>query len=441
MSSRNKSPHQVDTSNGTNGKSRHGGPVDPEVAAALVKRCKAQSMSLGWKFPFFLPSIARIEFRADNRRPTACVDLKGIIRVNPEFAKSLKDTELQFVIAHELMHLLMLHHDRRGHREPLRWNIATDLIINRTLKNVSDSAGAGAFTMPKEGIIADENQAELTAEQLYSEIPEPPQWLKDAFTQGAVPVGQGCGPEKGDSDGDGGDQDQDKDGDGGDMTEDQLRRQWRECAAQSQLAGRQAGTHEGNLLADLLDIPPPKVRWSEVLRGALYRAIAEAGRDDVSWHRRSRRSTTDIILPGGITYRCKAAVVIDTSGSMSDEDLSRCVAETTAIVNNCRVPVFLVAHDHAVQEACWIRPGAKGTVHSNIKKRMKGRGGTSFDEAYQRVEDEPGKFNVMVHLTDGEIYGDWPDRPSSVRRHVIALVGSANKTDCPADARIIEVEI
>ena len=433
MSSRNKSPHQVDTSNG---KATRGGPIDPAVVEALVKRCRASAMSLGWKFPFFLPSIARIEFRCDTKRPTACVDLRGIIRVNPNFAATLKDTELQFVIAHELMHLLMLHHDRRGHREPLRWNIATDLIINRTLKNVSDSAGAGAFTMPKEGIIADEDQAEMTAEQLYSEIPEPPQWLKDLFSQGAVPVGQGCGPEKGDN-GDNGDED-DKDGDG--LTEDQMRRQWRECAAQSQLAGRQAGTTEGNLLADLLDIPPPKVRWSEVLRGALYRAIAEAGRDDVSWHRRSRRSTTDIILPGGITYRCKAAVVIDTSGSMSDDNLSRCVAETTAIVNNCRVPVFLVVHDHAVQEACWIRPGAKSMVHSNIKKRMKGRGGTSFDEAYERVEKEPGKFNVMVHLTDGEV-GDWPDRPSSVRRLVVALVGSANKTDCPTDARVIEVEI
>lgn len=441
MASR-KSPHQVDTSNG---KSRLGGPVDPAVAEALIRRCKAQAMSLGWKFPFFLPSIARIEFRVDTRRPTACVDLRGRIYINPDFAATLKDSELQFVIAHELMHLLMLHHDRRGHRDPLRWNIATDLIINRTLKNVSDAAGAGAFTMPKNekgdvGIIADENQAEMTAEQLYSEIPEPPQWLKDLFSQGAVPVGHGCGPEKDGGNGDDADKDE-KDGDGAGKTEDQMRREWRECAAQSQMAGRQAGTQEGNMLADLLDVPPPKVRWSEVLRGALYRAIAEAGRDDVAWTRRSRRSTPEIILPGGITYRCKAAVVIDTSGSMSDEDLSRCVAETTAIVNNCRVPVFLVAHDHAVQEACWIRPGAKSQVHSSIKKRMKGRGGTNFDEAYERVDEEPGKFNVLVHLTDGEIYGEWPDRPATVRRLVVALVGSANKTDVPADARCIEVEI
>lgn len=391
------------------------------IDEALIRRCKTQAMSLGWKFVFFLPSIARVEFRVTHSVPTASVDVKGFIYMNPEFAAKLLDTELQFVVAHELMHLLMLHHERRGDRNSFLWNIACDLIINRTLKNLADKVGSTLFKMPAEVIIADEDQAELTAEQLYSEIPEPLQWLKDAFENGVVPVGQGCGPT--------GDEDS------------ILRRQWRECAIQSQVMGRQAGTHEGNMLADLLDVPSPKVRWSEVLRGALHRAIAEAGRDDVSWHRRSRRSNTEIILPGGITYRCKAVVVIDTSGSMSDDDLSQCVAETTAIVNHCRVPVFLVAHDDAVQEACWIRPGARSMVHTSIKKRMKGRGGTSFIEAYERVEQEPGKFNVLVHLTDGEICDGWPDRPSSVRRLIVALVGSANKQDVPENARVIEVEV
>jgi predicted metal-dependent peptidase len=414
-------------------------PVDSATADALVKRCKAQAMSLGWKTPFFLPAIARVEFRCNSKIPTACVDLRGRIDVSPVFAATLKDSELQFVIAHELMHLLMLHHDRRGHREPLKWNLATDRIINRTLQNVANVIGAGSFSMPKLdgkdiGVIADDSQAEWTAEQLYQVEPEPPPSLQQLFSNGMVPVGGGCGPLPGNGAGD----DQDDDGT---QSDDTFKREWRECAAQAQLQGRQAGDQAGNLLADLLDVPPPKVRWSEVLRGALSRAIAEAGRDDVSWSRRSRRSTVEIILPGGITHRCKAAVVIDTSGSMSAEDLARAVAETTAIVDHTHVPVFLVAHDHKVQEACWITPGAKSKVHESIKKRMKGRGGTSFVEAYQRVDEEKTKFNVMVHLTDGEIYDDWPARPMKARRMVVALLGSANKKEVPSDARCIEVEL
>lgn len=436
MSNRNKSPHEVNTSTEKPLRAR---VIDPAVASALIARCKANALYLGWKqTPFFLPAVGRVEFRPETRIPTAAVDLRGRIYINVDFAAKLKDAELQFVIAHELMHLLLLHHDRRGHRDPLKWNIATDLIINRTLKNVADTIGAGAFEMPKVVLIAPENQADLTAEQLYAEIEEPSEDMRAAFANGTIPVGQGCGvDDDGNGNGNG-----DKDSDGQEpRTPDQLKREWQECAAQCQMSGRQAGDVAGNMLADVLDIPDPLVRWSEVLRGALHRAIAEAGRDDVSWRRRSRRSTPEMILPGGITYRCKAAVVIDASGSVDDEALARCTAETTAIVNHCGVAVFLVVHDCSVQSATWIRPGVKSKVHQDVKQQMKGRGGTSFDEAYDRVEAEPGRFNVMVHLTDAEIGGMWPRRPSSVRRLVVALVGSANRENCPADARVIEVEI
>jgi predicted metal-dependent peptidase len=397
--------------------------------AALVKRCRANAFQLGWKIPFFLAPLAHIEFRADQRIRTACVHLNGVIRVSPAFAETLKDPELQFVIAHEMMHLLLLHHDRRGHREPNRFNVATDLIINRTLKNVADKAGAGSFTMPKVGIIADDDQAEMTAEQLYQTLPDQPQL--NGLDPAQIQVGNGCGALP--SDGDSVSLNQ--------ATIEALKRRWRETAAQAQMQGRDAGTLEGNILADALDLPQPKVRWQEVLRGALSRAREEAGKDDVTWSRRSRRSTPEIILPGGTTYRCKGAVVIDSSGSMSDEDLARAVTETEAIVNHMGVPVFLVVHDHCVQAAVWIKPGGRGAVRAQIQKRIIGRGGTSFDEAYAVVEAEPTKFNVMVHATDGEIYGTWPNKPPSVRRLVVALLGSKSKADIPHDARVVDVEI
>jgi predicted metal-dependent peptidase len=87
----------------------------------------------------------------------------------------------------------------------------------------------------------------------------------------------------------------------------------------------------------------------------------------------------------------------------------------------------------------WITPGARAQVNAQIKKRIKGRGGTSFDEAYARVEKE-GKFNALVHLTDGEV-GQWPAKPRTVRKLVVALLGSACKTEVPSDARVIEVEL
>ena len=403
----------------------------------LVKRLKAQALVLGWKVSeFFMPGFGRIEFRADERIATACVQLNGIIRFSPKFAASLTDAEIRFVIAHEITHLLMLHHDRRGARKPQKWNISTDLLINYNLKQIENklqgNTSQDIFRMPKVGIIADDKQADMTAEEIYNSLDD------DAYGGGSgdydpdqVTVGAGCGV-------------QDDDGNGQGMTREEKERalrEWHEAAVQSQMMGRKAGDFAGNLLANLLTIPEPRIRWADVLRGALNRALQAAGHDDVTWQRRSRRSNLVFILPGGVTYKCRAAVVIDTSGSMSDDDLTHAVAETVGIVNHTNVPVFLVVHDHGVQEACWIRPGSKGTMAKFVSSKMKGRGGTSFDEAYARVQEEPGKFNVMVHLTDGEIYGTWPAKPANTTKMVVALLGSKNHSDVPALAKVIDVEI
>lgn len=417
-------------------------PQQIQTPDQLFARCKACAMALGWKFPFFFPAIARVIFIGDKNTPTASVDLHGKIRVGLAFAATLSDPELMFVIAHEIMHLLLLHADRRGHRDPLQWNIANDLLINHTLKRAADAAGSGwgVFAMPKVGIIATDAQAQLTSEQLYSELPPPTPQMRAAALAGHVPVGQGCGALDAADDGSGVDVDPEL----SEAEASSLRRQWREVAeqakAQGRDAGKNAGTSPGNILADILEVPLPKVRWAQVMRGALNRAVSEAGYDDVSWSRRSRRSTTFITLPGGITHRCKAAVVIDTSGSMSDEMLQRCVSETAAIVNNTRVPVFLVVHDHQVQASAWLQPGGRGQVIRHINKHMKGRGGTDFTAAYALV-DEKGPFNVMVHLTDGEV-GLWPPKPKTTRRLVVALLENDSESICaPAHTRIIEVEL
>jgi predicted metal-dependent peptidase len=419
---------------------------DPAANRALVERLKAQTLVLGWKIsPFFMPGLARIEFRADERIATACVQINGIVRFSPKWAATLSDPEVRFVIAHEIMHLFMMHHGRRGTRKHGKWNFVNDKIINYNLKEIEKTLVGNTkhdiFRMPKCGVIATDAEAELTSEELYNQTPDDP-GLEGQDPEQTV-AGNGCGV-MGDSGSGSNDDETPRHEDGTPLTRDEIeaaKRQWHEAAVQAQMEGQRAGDGAGNLLAKLLNVPEPKVRWGEVLRGALSRALAAAGHDDVSWSRRSRRSNTQFIFPGGVTHKCRVSVVIDTSGSMSDDDLNRAVAETTAIVNHTNVPVFLVVHDAGVQEACWIRPGGKGNVIKFVSSKMKGRGGTSFDEAYERVGKERGRFNTMVHLTDGEIWGTWPPKPANVHRTVVALLGSKNHKDVPVYARAIDVEI
>ena len=40
---------------------------------------------------------------------------------------------IRIIVLHEVYHVMMLHHTRRGNRDPKGWNIATDMMINSNL--------------------------------------------------------------------------------------------------------------------------------------------------------------------------------------------------------------------------------------------------------------------------------------------------------------------
>ena len=55
------------------------------------------------------------------------------IRVNPDWLASLSPEHAKGALAHELLHLLLLHPLRRGDREPALWTICCDLSVNEQL--------------------------------------------------------------------------------------------------------------------------------------------------------------------------------------------------------------------------------------------------------------------------------------------------------------------
>lgn len=155
------------------------------------------------------------------------------------------------------------------------------------------------------------------------------------------------------------------------------------------------------------------------------------GRDDQCWMRRNRRSGAEgPQFPGWTAYKAQVAVVIDTSGSMSDEDLAEAVSNTVAIAKSTGVRIFVVVHDYVVHFAGWIQ----GANAPKVQSKLVGRGGTDFKEAYKRVGDA-GKFDAMVHLTDGEC--EWAPRPQTVKRLVVALLGSRQKAHIPKNDPMI----
>jgi len=91
--------------------------------------------------PFFGTLCLRLKLVPVPSFPTMATDGQRIV-YNPAFVEKLTPSELEGVLAHEVMHLALSHHCRRGERDAQLWNQATDYAVNPILIN-------NGITLPK----------------------------------------------------------------------------------------------------------------------------------------------------------------------------------------------------------------------------------------------------------------------------------------------------
>ena len=112
-------------------------------------------------------------------QPTGAVDGKHLY-FNVKWFEKLTEMERVGFLAHEVMHLVLMHHTRRQERNPHRWNVAADYAINNHLV-------AEGFILPKGGLL-DDQYLDMSTEAIYNMLPEPPSGWDTAFKDGG-----GCG--------------------------------------------------------------------------------------------------------------------------------------------------------------------------------------------------------------------------------------------------------
>ncbi len=176
----------------------------------------------------------------------------------------------------------------------------------------------------------------------------------------------------------------------------------------------------------------PKVNWRRELAAAIRHAVADvAGAVDYSYRKPSRRqgASSDVVLPALRQPVPSVAVVVDTSGSMSDGMLSQALAEVSGILKGMGqkegVHVF----------SCDAQVHACRKVFRASQVQLAGGGGTDMGAglaAAARLKPVP---QVAIVITDG--YTPWPDDPPrGVGKVVVALVGDG---DAPAWAKRIKL--
>jgi len=79
--------------------------------------------------PFFGSMAMRLELKADPTCETAWTNGK-VLGFNPAYIETLPLRETTGLVAHEIVHLLSLHHTRRQNRDQRVWNEACDRAIN-----------------------------------------------------------------------------------------------------------------------------------------------------------------------------------------------------------------------------------------------------------------------------------------------------------------------
>ncbi len=210
----------------------------------------------------------------------------------------------------------------------------------------------------------------------------------------------------------------DADGDGiGEATGELIRRQVARDIVDYQ---RSAGDVPGDLVRWAEgEIADPVVPWSALLRQLVGSAVdgALAGSADYTWRRRSRRGGPDtrVITPGVMSRPPHVGVVIDTSGSMNDADLSAAVGEVHGICRSAAQRVTVWSCDADAATGVEVRQVQALT--------LTGGGGTDMTAGIAAAASHQPPVDAVVVITDG--WTPWPAVDPGVSV-IVVLVGDAD---------------
>lgn len=120
--------------------------------------------------------LMHMTYTIDESATTAYTD--GLrIAFGPDFLENLSDSELDFVMMHEIMHVVLQHCSRGASFEPERYNIAADIVVNSNLL-LENNMNLSSITLQKYGesmhVAPDGIEGhKYTTEQVYEMVKSP----------------------------------------------------------------------------------------------------------------------------------------------------------------------------------------------------------------------------------------------------------------------------
>jgi len=357
---------------------------DPVIDKIIVAR-----VGLLLKHPFFGNMATRLKIQeAEKWLPTAATDGRNIYFCR-EFFEKLTVKQVEFVIAHEILHNVFDHMTRREGRDPQIFNIACDYTVNGQL--VRDHIGD--HQIPDIKIFHDPKYYGMSAEEIYDKI------YDDMDEEQLNQLGQLLDEHI----------DWEKEGKDGrpTLSKEQLkeiRDEIREATIQAaQAAG--AGNTPASVQRMIKELTEPKMNWRDILRQQIQSVI----KNDYTFMRPNRKGWhMNAVLPGTqFKETIDICVAIDMSGSIGDEQAKDFLSEIKGIMQEYQ--------DFKIKVWCfdtkvYNEQDYDGyTMDEFDEYEPMGGGGTEFDVNWEYMKEndiEPKKF---IMFTDGYPWGSWGD--------------------------------
>ena len=351
------------------------------IAESLARASK----TLILREPFYGLFLVGLNKVFRNDIPTAGVSKNGIgvqLSINTEFFNSLNDKQRMGLLKHELLHISFGHLVMRDlYTNHKLFNIAADLEINQYIdRDALPEGGLFLDTFPEL------NLPKKAGTKKYYELLEqecknnPCQSLQSILDQ---------------MDGDSQyDHKTWKEFD--ELTEAEKKLIQKQVEHQIKETADQTKKRCGNIpgeLADLIkrltNIEPPKFDW----KGYLRRFV---GNSTVSYTKKLRRKYNKRYSdnPGlKIKFKNNILVGVDTSGSVSNDELKEFMSELTHM--------HKTGHKITVAQ-CDTQINSVEEFNPRKDWEIKGRGGTIFQPVIDLFNKKKGVYTALIYLTDGE---------------------------------------
>lgn len=387
------------------------------------------------RHPYLAAAVARLPLVvADHLEWCDTMATDGYyIYLRTTFCEGLSVEELTFVFAHETLHCVLGHIDRRGKRDRKGWNIAIDYATNLLLVDVG-------MNMPKGGLY-DRRFKGMTAEEIYDAVAAsdgPSDTNSDAASDGPSDTNSDAASDgSSDTNSEGGTQlvsptDRQRAEGGFDRHIDpgdsagqanratefpspEERRRLRKGLGQScqdSLPGREAGYWYSEIEAATQSSVP----WQALL-AQFFNGIQRS--DYRLFPFNKKHIWRGLYLPSlGVPGPEHLVAAIDTSASMDDGQLGQILGELDRLRSVTECKLTLIQCDTKIQKTTEYEAFEKSLYDADAPRgrlNIYGRGGTDlkppFEWVTKRMITEGGAIDALIYFTDG--FGPMPDKAPS----------------------------